>query len=173
MFCVDMDSSQTPYIVIGEALGAHGQKGELRIKALTEFPERFKPGARLFIEGSAYTVESSSQHRDTAIVKLGGVDTPGAADLLRGKLIEIPESERKELPAGRYYHHDIIGLEVWTTQGVPLGRVSEILTTGGNDVYVVKGDAGELLIPAIKDAVKEIDLHKKRITIEAIEGLLG
>ena len=173
MFCFDMNNSQAPYIVIGNALGAHGKKGELRVRVLTEFPERFKPGARLYIDGAPYTIESSKQHRDNAILKLSGIDTPQAADLLRGKRVEIPESERKELPAGRYYRHDIIGLEVWTAEGGFVGKVCDILATGGNDIYVVKGDAGEVLIPAVKDVVKEIDLKKKRITIEAIEGLLG
>ncbi len=160
------------YITIGAALGARGREGELRVKVLTEFPERFQRGAQLYIEGAPYTVESSSQQKDIAILKLQGIDTPQAAEALRGKSLEVPESERKELPAGRFYHHDIIGLEVWTTQGALVGKVSEILSTGSNDVYVVQSGGKEVLVPAVKDVVKEIDLSKKRITIEAIEGLL-
>jgi 16S rRNA processing protein RimM len=101
------------------------------------------------------------------------VESPQAAALLRGKKLEIPERARKELPAGRYYHHDIIGLEVWTTSGTLLGKVSEVLSTGGNDIFVVKNSGKEVLIPAVKDVVKQIDVPNKRITIKEIEGLLG
>mgnify|MGYP001248623149 CR=1 FL=1 len=166
-------SKETPDIIIGEVLGAHGQDGELRVRVLTEFPERFKCGAQLYIDGAPYTIQSSKHHRDTAILKLSGIDTPSQATLLRHKSLAIPENERHELPEGRYYHHDIIGLEVWTSAGTLIGRVSQILNTGGNDVYVVNDSGKEVLIPAVKDVVKEIDPAQGRITIEAIEGLLG
>jgi 16S rRNA processing protein RimM len=161
------------YISVGEVLAAHGQKGEVRVRLLTEFPERFSKGAEVFIEGAPYRIESARITKETAIIRLNGVESPQAAALLRGKKLEIPERARKELPAGRYYHHDIIGLEVWTTSGTLLGKVSEVLSTGGNDIFVVKNSGKEVLIPAVKDVVKQIDVPNKRITIKEIEGLLG
>ena len=77
------------------------------------------------------------------------------------------------LSEGQYYHSQIIGLEVRTTQGEPLGNITEVLTGKSNDNYVVRGARGEILIPAIEDVVKSIDLNEGRMTIEAIEGLLS
>ena len=86
------------------------------------------------------------------------------------------ETERNQdypLPEGQYYHHQIIGLQVRTTQGESLGSVTEILTGKSNDNYIVQGAKGEILIPAIEDVVKSVDLEQGCITIEAIEGLLS
>jgi len=168
-----MSEDKNEYIVIGEVTGIHGQKGALRVRVLTEFPERFKRGARFYIEGRPCTVVSAKPPGENVIITLAGVDTAEAAAKLRGKHLEIPEGERKTLPPGRYYHHDIIGLEVFTGTGESLGKVSEILSTGSNDIYVVRGNNREVLIPAVKDVIKEIDLARKCITIEAIEGLLN
>lgn len=168
-----MNYCQDDYIIVGEIMGVHGQQGALRVKVLTEFPERFKRDTRLFIDSRPYTVATSKISKETVILRLAGIDTAEEASQLRCKYLEIPASERKTLPAGRYYHHDIIGLDVYTNTGTHLGQVSEILSTGGNDVYVVNSNSKEILLPAVKDVVKEIDLARKRITIEAIEGLLS
>jgi len=168
-----MGKNNNEYITIGEVMGTQGQNGALRVMVLTEFPERFKRGARFYIEGKLYTITTVRLSKETAIMQIEGIDTAEAAEQLRGKHLEIPLSERKTLPAGRYYHYEVIGLEVFTNTGVLLGRVSEILSTGSNDVYVVKDDGRETLIPAVKDIVKKIDLAQKRITIEVIEGLLN
>jgi 16S rRNA processing protein RimM len=161
------------YLIVGRALGAHGRKGAVRVKILTDFPERFNSGEKLFIEGAPYTIESSSLTGDSAIISFQGVDSPESADALRGKNLEIPADALSPLPSGRYYHHDILGLDVFTTVGAYLGKVTDILNTGGNDVYVVKNGGKEVLIPAVKDIVIKIDLSAKKIVIEPIEGLLG
>jgi 16S rRNA processing protein RimM len=161
------------YLTVGRALGAHGRKGAVRVKILTDFPERFNSGEKLFIEGTPYTIESSSLTGDSASISFRGIDSPESAEALRGKNLEIPADSLNKLPPGRYYHHDILGLDVFTTVGAYLGKVTDILNTGGNDVYVVKNGEEEVLIPAVKDVVKNIDLAGKRITIEEIEGLLG
>jgi 16S rRNA processing protein RimM len=143
------------------------------VRVLTEFPERFKCGGQLYIEDQPYTITAAQPSKETVILRLGEIDTLETAELLRGKYLEIPLSERKVLPAGRYYHHEIIGLEVFTNTGSPLGQVREILSTGSNDVYVVGGHGRELLIPAVKDVIKEINIARSRIIIEVIDGLLG
>jgi len=87
--------------------------------------------------------------------------------------VEIERSQDYPLPEGQYYHHQIIGLQVGTTQGELLGNVIEILTGKSNDNYIVQGAKGDILIPAIEDVVQSIDLDQGIITIEAIEGLLS
>jgi len=163
---------QTEYITIGEVLGAWGLKGAFRVRPLTDFPERFEPGETVFIEGVPTVIQSSSWQKDGVIVTLPGIETPEAAAGLRRKNMDIPATELRELPAGQYYQFDIIGMEVLTVGGATLGKVTNILDCG-NDVYVVKGEAKEILIPATKDVIKNIDLKSKRITIEPIDGLLG
>ena len=77
------------------------------------------------------------------------------------------------LPEGQYYHHQIIGLQVRTTQGELIGTITKVLTGKSNDNYIVQGTKGEILIPAIEDVVQSIDLDQGFMTIEAIEGLLN
>ncbi|MFC1971162.1 ribosome maturation factor RimM [Chloroflexota bacterium] len=87
--------------------------------------------------------------------------------------VEIEHDQENSLPEGQYYHDQIIGLQVRTTQGELLGNIIEILTGKSNDNYIVQGARGEMLIPAIQDVVKSIDLEQGCITIEPIEGLLS
>jgi 16S rRNA processing protein RimM len=164
---------QAEYITVGEVLGAWGLKGAFRVRPTTDFPERFKPGETVFIEAMPFVIQSSNWQKDGVILTLPGIDTPESAASLRRKTLDIPVSALRELPEGRYYQFDIIGLEVQTVDGAVLGQVTDILNCG-NDVYVVKGEGGkEVLIPATKDVVKSIDLKSKKMVIEPIEGLLG
>jgi 16S rRNA processing protein RimM len=106
------------------------------------------------------------------VVKLATIDSVEDAEKLRGQDLTIPRSELYPLPQGQYYTFQIIGLKVVTTEGELLGHITEIMTTGSNDVYIVEGKRGEILIPAIEDVVKSIDLKKGKVVIEAIKGLL-
>jgi 16S rRNA processing protein RimM len=153
-------------------LGAWGLKGAFRVRPLTDFPERFEPGAEVFIEGTPVIILSSNWQKDGVIITLAGIDTPGAAAKLRRKMLDIPASRLRQLPEGQYYQFDVIGLEVSTIGGTVLGKVTDILNCG-NDVYVVKGEVKEILIPATRDVVKSINLKAKKMVIEPIEGLLG
>jgi len=139
---------------------------------LTDFPERFEPGETVYLHGAPLKVESCRPHKQHLLVKLCTVDTPEAASKLRGYDLTIPRSELRPLPEGEYYTYQLIGLEILTTGGKLLGEISDIITTAGNDIYVVRGESGELLIPAIEDVIKSIDLEKRVVIIEAIEGLL-
>ena len=87
-------------------------------------------------------------------------------------LVEIEPNQNYPLPEGQYYHHQIIGLEVRTTSGELIGTVAEILPGKSNDNYIVRGATGEILIPAIEDVVRSVDLDRRCMTIEPIEGLL-
>jgi len=89
-----------------------------------------------------------------------------------GHSVEKEPSQDYPLPEGQYYHHQIIGLRVRTTRGELIGTVTDILTGKSNDNYIVRGDTGEILIPAIEDVVQSIDLDRGCITIDAIDGLL-
>jgi 16S rRNA processing protein RimM len=160
------------YVAVGRVLGPWGLRGELKVDPLTDFPERFALGRSLYVEGIAYAIERCRWHKGKVYIKLSGIDSTSAAEALRQRFLEVPEEELKPLSEGEYYQFQILGLEVRTTEGQPLGKVTQILSTGSNDVFVVHGEGRELLIPALDDVIKAIDLDGGWIEVELVEGLL-
>jgi 16S rRNA processing protein RimM len=159
-------------VAVGRILGPWGLQGELKVQPLTDFPERFAPGCSLHVDGVAYVVEHCRWHRGKAYIRLSGVDSATSAEALRQRLLEVPEEELKPLSEGEYYQFQIVGLDVRTTEGQALGKVTQILSTASNDVFVVQGEGGELLIPALEHVVKAIDLDGGWMEVELVEGLL-
>jgi 16S rRNA processing protein RimM len=121
--------------------------------------------------GRRYQIEAARPHRNALIIKLDSVNTRREAELLRDSLLEVPEQDLPTLDEDEYYRHHIIGLEVRDTSDQILGSVAEVIDTGGNDVYLVRGDRGELLIPAIGDAVERIDLDAGVMTVKVLPGI--
>ena len=112
--------------------------------------------------------------RTEVLLKLKGIDTREAAIAQRYVYVYVPESEAAcELPPGEYFVHQIVGLQVLTTAGEDLGTVEEVLSTGANDVYVVPGPRGEVLIPALKTVIRTIDLATGQLIVELPPGLLA
>ena len=109
--------------------------------------------------------------RGRLVAKLAGVDDREAALALRGAYLQVPIDEAVSLPEGRYYWHQIIGLSVETGEGRTLGTISDILETGSNDVYVVRRDGGELLVPALKTVIRRVDLSAGRMVVDLPPGL--
>ena len=159
------------YVAVGQIATPWGVRGDLKVQPLTDFPERFQRGAALWVQGHRHEVQRSRWSRGSVYLGLRGIDSRNAAEELRGALLEVPESDLTPLPEGQYYRFQIIGLEVCTPDGRSLGRVAEILSTGSNDVYVVRGGPRELLIPAIEDVVLEVDLEGGRLVVELLEQL--
>ena len=157
---------------VGRILRSWGMRGELRVQVLTDSPHRFQRSHRLYARGAPYAIQRSRRHKSGLLLKLEGIDSPQAADALRGALLEVPESEVPSLPEDSYYHFQVLGLNVVTTQGEALGEVVDILSTGSNDVYVTRGPRGDVLVPAIADVVKSVDLERGLVTIEPLPGLL-
>ena len=168
-----MRASELEFITIGKILAPWGIKGKLKVEIVTDFPQRFTRSAKVYINRQPMAIDSAEWHKGKVILKLNAIDSIDTAQKLNGQPIEIHRSQLKSLPEGQYYHFQLVGLEVWTTQGEPLGTVTEILTAKSNDNYVVRGTLGEILIPAIEDVVKSIDLDEGRIVIEPIAGLLS
>ena len=164
-----MDSQ---FIAIGRVLAPWGMRGEMKVEVMTDFPDRFSPQQEVCFEGCAMTIETSRWHKGQVILKLATIDSVEAAQALSGRFLEVPLSKLHPLPADEYYRFQLIGLDVLTTGGELLGQIAKILPTGSNDVYVVPTEGGELLIPAIDDVVKSVDLGKACMVIEVIEGLL-
>mgnify|MGYP005838996749 CR=1 FL=1 len=163
------------HLAVGRVLAPWGRSGQVRAEILTSFPQRFARLRQVLVgeELTPYRLESARLHKGTVILKLEGVDDPSQAAQLRGRFLYVPLAEAMPLAEDQYYHHQILGLDVWTTEGTYLGQVSEIIETGANDVYVARKDAREVLIPALSSVVLEVDLERHRLVVSLPPGLLG
>ncbi|MDR5683573.1 MAG: ribosome maturation factor RimM [Armatimonadota bacterium] len=161
---------------IGVVMRPHGIHGEVRVRPDTDFPDRFRTLRRVLVvrgdRTTAYGVERVRSAGETFLVKLTGVDTPETARELSGASLHVEREDAPPLPEGRFYVHDVIGMEVTTTDGEPLGWVAEVLRTGANDVYAVRGGGREVLIPAVRDVVAELDPRGGRMVVRLIPGLV-
>ena len=150
-----------------------GLRGELKALPLTDFPERFAPGARVWIGAEERTIAASRWTGDRVYLTVLGIDDRETAETLRGELVEIPDQQRPPADQGLYYVDDIEGLAVSDIAGRDLGRVREVLRTGANDVWIVdRGAQPDLLIPALRDVIKKVDLAAGAIVVDLPDGLL-
>ncbi|MGB2694245.1 MAG: ribosome maturation factor RimM [Dehalococcoidia bacterium] len=161
------------YVAVGWVRGSHGTHGALKVDPLTDFPHRFEPGASLWIAGERRTVLSagSPAGRGTLVLELDEVETREDAQALRGLLLEVPEHDLPHLDDDQYFRFQLIGMSVFDADGAPLGRIGEVIDTGANDVYAVRDEEGELLIPAIDTVVKKVDVARRRMVVELMPGL--
>jgi 16S rRNA processing protein RimM len=163
------------YLAIGQVIRAHGLRGEVSIKVLTEFPERFKTTRQVYLgneyQATPYRLESFRWHQQNILLTLAGIINRTQAEALVGQWVQVPLTEAMPLPEGSYYLYQLIGLPVQTVEGELLGVISDILETGANDVYVVKQDGREILLPAIPDVIKKVDLTAGVMIVKLIDGL--
>jgi 16S rRNA processing protein RimM len=152
-------------IRVGRVVGAFGIAGAVKVRSLTDFPDRFAPGAELTLEGAGHRVEWSRQQATGLVVKLTGIDDRTAAQAWRGRYLEVPEHSLRPLPAGRWYHHELVGLAVRSESGRDLGTLTDVVERPANDVWVARRDGAELLIPVIPDAVLGVDMGGRTVTV--------
>lgn len=161
------------YLAIGKIVAPRGVRGELRVHVETEIPERFQVLEQVYVgpEHVCLAVRRARLFKGQALLQLEGIDDRDAAEAWRNAYVYVPMEEA--LPTGddEYYHHEIMGLSVVTEDGKTLGRVAEILATGANDVYVIRGPRGEVLLPAIQDVILDIDLDGQTITVRVPPGI--
>ncbi len=150
----------------------HGISGELRVYAFEPGAPNLQQGKRLAVGGVMRRIRAIRPDRSEWLVTLEGVTTREQADELKGALFELPDDQVRRNDSESYFLHELIGLDVVTSTGEDLGKVAEVLQPGANDVYVVRGPLGEVLIPAIGDVVDQIDIAAGRIVITPLPGLL-
>ena len=152
-------------IRIGQVTGAYGLEGAVKVMPLTDFQDRFDPGALLVLDGLPHAVEWSREGHPGLVVKLQGIENRTVADLLRGQYLEVPDEEMRTLEEGRFYHRQVIGLEVVTESGDSVGVIEEILERPANDVWVSREGQIEHLIPATGNAIVKVDLETRRVVV--------
>jgi 16S rRNA processing protein RimM len=166
---------------VGKIVNTHGIRGEVRVISKTDFPEkRYKVGnvLYLFMPGSnkpiELTVKTHRTHKNFNLLTFEGFENINEVEKFRDGILKVPESQLGELDEDEFYYHEVIGCHVVTTEGLELGKVTEILSPGANDVWVIKSSEGkEILIPYIEDVVKKVDVKEKVILIQPMEGLLS
>ncbi len=166
---------------VGTIVNTHGIKGEVRVTSKTDFPdERYEVGTELavFMPKSKtpiyVTVTSHRKHKNFDLLMFEGYPNINDVEKFRDAVIKVSEKELTELEENEYYYHEILGCRVITDEGEDIGKVTDILETGANDVWTVTPEEGKPhYIPYIEDVVKEIDIDKKVINIELMDGLLS
>ena len=160
------------HVVVGQITGSWGLRGDVKVQPQTDSQDRFSPGAELHVDGKLTAIEASRSLKGGFVIRLTGVTDRTAADLMRGSLITVPEDEIAPLPDDTFYHFQLIDMQVFSDEGESLGVIVEILDTSANDVYVIRGDEGpDLLIPAIRDIVLDVDVESGLMTVHLAPGL--
>lgn len=157
---------------IGKVVKTQGNKGELRVLPYLDFFDHLKKLDFVYIQNKKLEVQGIRPHNQFIVLKLKGCDSIDSGKEFVGCSVEVPKSRIKELSKDQFYWHDILGLSVFDEEGNSYGQIEDIFPTGSNDVFVVKEKEKEILIPAIKDVIKEINLKEKKVIIHLIDGLI-
>lgn len=162
--------------VVGQVLKPQGIKGEVKVLSVSPNPERFKTLKQVFFEKDiiqTYSIETVRISDKFVFLKLKGIDNRDDCEKLRGCDVLIDAKDLIDLKPGEHFVHDLIGCQVVTDAGVLLGKLVEISQFTSNDVYVVKNEAGnEILLPATKEVIKQVEVENKRIIVHLLEGLI-
>lgn len=163
------------FVLIGRLQRVHGIDGEIAMRVFTDFPQRIRHGKQVFI-GEAHRqmiIESVRPKAELLLLTFKGITTREAAEELTNLEVFVETRNLPKLPEGKYYHHQIMGLQVYEGEEL-LGQISEIIETGANDVFVIRQTSGgELLIPNIPEVVLAVELEEKRMLVHLLEGLRG
>ncbi|KPU43932.1 ribosome maturation factor RimM [Oxobacter pfennigii] len=162
------------YMRIGKIVNTQGIKGEVRVIPLTEDINRFDDLNFVFLDDEKLVkleIEQVKYHKNFVLIKFMGYDDMSKSETLKDNYILIDRANAIKLPKGSYFVSDLINLSVYE-KDVFLGKIIDILTTGSNDVYIVKDKDREILIPALKSVVKEININEGKMEVELPEGLM-
>lgn len=165
------------YLEIGQIVNTNGLKGNLKVKPLTDDITRFEDLKNVYIQKNnkltEFKIQDVKYSKNMVLLKLDGIDNIEEAEKYKNSYLKINRKDAVELEEDSYFIVDIIGCEVYTDSQELLGKVIDVFSTGSNDVYTVKGmKNNEILIPAIEDVIKNVDIKNKKIIIHLMEGLI-
>jgi 16S rRNA processing protein RimM len=162
--------------IVGEIVKTRGLRGCLKVLSYVETKNAFLKLEFVYIEKNAgqnsrFGLKKIDVSGNFLFLELDGITDVESASNLIGCKILLPRDILEELPAGEYYWHDIIGLDVYTEEGKYIGKIESVIPTGSNDVYVCRGEEREILLPAIADVIRQIDIHRRIMKVKLLEGL--
>lgn len=157
------------FLSIGKIVNTHGIKGEVKVLATSENPERYKKLKKVYIDGIEKKVTGCKLQPNRVILKIEGIDSIEDATKYKNKELMIVREDAIKLPEGRYFVCDLRGCRVESEKGVYFGELYDVIFTGSNDVYWIKNNKEELLVPVLEDIVLDINIEKKLIIIKDLE----
>jgi 16S rRNA processing protein RimM len=161
------------YLRIGKIINTRGLKGEVKVEPLTDDIKRFESLSEVIMENDTkdtISIENVNYHKKFVYIKFKNVNSIEEANALRGMYLIINRKDAIELNKDQYFICDLIGLKVYEEKRY-LGELTDVLQTGANDVYIVKNNDKEILLPAIKDVILNIDIERKTVKVKLLEGL--
>lgn len=174
---MDHDAQDREHVVIGEIIKVRGIRGEVVVRGESDVPDRFSKLTGALVlqpDGGAtfHGIEWVRQLQSDHLVKFAGIDDRQVAkEVLVGCSLAIRRDQVPPAGEDESYHFELVGLEVVRSDGRRLGRLESIIETGANDVYVVRGPAGEVLVPATREAIERVDVEAGRMTVRPLPGL--
>ena len=165
------------YFEIGQIVNTSGLKGVIKVKPFTDDIQKFKNFKTIYIsvknELKEFKIEQVRFNKNMVFLKLKGIDAIEEAEKYRNLYLKVKRNKDEKLEKDSYYIVDIIGCEVYTDENKHLGIIDDVFSTGSNDVYVVKNELGkQILLPAIKEVIKNVDIENKTIIVHLLEGLI-
>ncbi|MGM0603782.1 MAG: ribosome maturation factor RimM [Bacillota bacterium] len=164
------------YITIGQITRFQGNKGEVRVKPLTDIPERFFELEKVYLKNKENIIEMEIEyirfHKQFVIIKFLSINSISDAEKYRNFEVLIPDAEKLILPEDYYYVDSLIDMEVYLKDGSYLGVIIDVIDTSGTDIFLIKGKIKEFMIPASKEMILDIDFEENKIIAEPVEGLL-
>ena len=165
------------FLEIGQIVNSYGIKGFFKVVPFTDDIKRFDDLKTIYIEKNKNLeekeIEEVKYHKHLVLLKIKGIDDIGDTEQYKNCILKIDRKDAVKLPEDTYFITDMIGIEVYTEENELLGTLVDIFPTGSNDVYVVKDELGkQILLPAIGDVIKNVDIKSKKITVKLMEGLI-
>lgn len=165
------------YFEIGQIVNHFGIKGMMKVNPFTDDISQFEKMETILVDkkGSLQEmkIEEVKYSKSQVLLKLKGIETVEDAEKYRNCYLKLPRERARKLPKNTYFIADLIDLTVYTEEGKLLGKVDDIYNTGASDIYVIKDDTGkQILLPAIKDVIKQVDLEEEKIVVHLLDGLV-
>ena len=165
------------YFEIGQIVNTFGIKGMVKVNPFTDDISQFEKMNSILIDKKGTLIEMQIEEvkysKNQVLLKLKGIETIEEAEKYRNCYLKLPREKAKKLPEGTYFIADLIGVDVYTEEGNLLGKVEDIYNSGASDIYVIKNELGkQILLPATKEVIKQIDLEQEKIIVHLLKGLI-
>ncbi|MCI8352293.1 MAG: 16S rRNA processing protein RimM [Clostridia bacterium] len=162
---------------IGQIVNTYGIKGFLKVVPYTDDITRFEDLKSIYVETKnslkTFIIEDVKYSKNLVLLKLKGIDDINAAEIYKNCYLKIERKDAVELPKDSYFIIDLIGITVFSDNNEELGNIIDVYSTGANDIYVVKNELGkQVLLPAIGEVIKNVDIKSKKMIVHLIEGLV-
>ena len=165
------------FLEIGQIVNSYGLKGQMKIVPFTDDITRYSDLKTIYIEMNKqlkeFKIEQVKYHKNNVLIKLEGIDDINDTEQFKNCYVKVDRTNAVELPEDSYFIVDLLGLEVFTEDNNLLGKIVDVFPTGSNDVYVVKDELGkQILLPAIGEVIKNVDIPNKKMIVNLIKGLV-